>query len=159
VRTFQMSAEQTPGRMNLFEIEDYQVLIDYAHNPHGFKAVGDFVRNWQGSKIGIVGGPGDRRDEDLILLGKISAQIFDHIFIKEDKDSRGRKPGEVAELIQKGVYQISADKTHEIILDETEAISKALNQAQKDSLVVIFPEKIASAINLVKQRIKKESGN
>ncbi|MEN9520307.1 MAG: hypothetical protein RLZZ381_2895 [Cyanobacteriota bacterium] len=155
VRTFQMSAEQSPGRMNLFEIEDYQVLIDYAHNPHGFKAVGDFVRNWQGNKIAVVGGPGDRRDEDLILLGNISAQIFDQILIKEDQDPRGRKLGEVAEIIQKGVYQIGADKTHEIILDETEAINKALNQAQKDSLVVIFPEKIASAINLVKQRIHK----
>jgi cyanophycin synthetase len=155
VRTFQMSAEQSPGRMNLFEIEDYQVLIDYAHNPHGFKAVGDFVRNWQGNKIAVVGGPGDRRDEDLILLGNISAQIFDQILIKEDQDPRGRKLGEVAEIIQKGVYQIGADKTHEIILDETEAINKALNQAQKGSLVVIFPEKIASAINLVKQRIHK----
>jgi cyanophycin synthetase len=130
-------------------------LIDYAHNPHGFKAVGDFVRNWQGNKIAVVGGPGDRRDEDLILLGNISAQIFDQILIKEDQDPRGRKLGEVAEIIQKGVYQIGADKTHEIILDETEAINKALNQAQKGSLVVIFPEKIASAINLVKQRIHK----
>jgi cyanophycin synthetase len=156
VRTFQMSAEQTPGRMNLFEIEDYQVLIDYAHNPHGFKAVGDFVRNWQGNKIGVVGGPGDRRDEDLILLGNISAQIFDHIIIKEDKDSRGRQLGEVAELIQKGVYQISPDKTHEIILDEIEATNTALNQAQKDSLVVIFPEKVDLAIDLVKQRSQKE---
>jgi cyanophycin synthetase len=152
VRTFQMSAEQTPGRMNLFEVQDYQVLIDYAHNPHGFKAVGDFVRNWQGTKIGVVGGPGDRRDEDLVLLGNISAQIFDQIIIKEDQDPRGRQPGEVADLIQKGVYQISADKIQEIILDEIAATHTALNRASKDSLVVIFPEKVEQAIALVKQR-------
>ncbi|MEN9870473.1 MAG: hypothetical protein RLZZ171_1461 [Cyanobacteriota bacterium] len=157
VRTFQMSAEQTPGRMNLFEIEDYQVLIDYAHNPHGFKAVGDFVRNWQGSKIGVVGGPGDRRNEDLILLGNIAAEIFDQIIIKEDQDFRGRESGEVADLIQKGVYQISPDKTHEIILNEIEAINTALNQAPKDSLVVIFPEKVDLAIDLIQQRRQKES--
>ncbi|PSB12831.1 cyanophycin synthetase [Pleurocapsa sp. CCALA 161] len=156
VRTFQMSSEQIPGRMNLFEVEDYQVLIDYAHNPHGFKAVGDFVRNWQGSKIGVVGGPGDRRDEDLVLLGNIAAQIFDQILIKEDKDPRGRQPGEVADLIKKGIYQITTDKSHEIILDETEAINKALNQAQKNSLVVIFPEKVTLAIDLVQQRGQKE---
>ncbi|MEO0015186.1 MAG: hypothetical protein RLZZ535_3575, partial [Cyanobacteriota bacterium] len=156
VRTFQMSAEQTPGRMNLFEIEDYQVLIDYAHNPHGFKAVGDFVRNWQGSKIGVIGGPGDRRDEDLILLGNIAAEIFDQIIIKEDQDFRGRQSGEVADLIKKGVYQISPDKTHEIILNEIEAINTALNQASKDSLVVIFPEKVDLAINLIQQRQQKE---
>jgi cyanophycin synthetase len=157
VRTFQMSAEQTPGRMNLFEIEDYQVLIDYAHNPHGFKAVGDFVRNWQGSKIGVVGGPGDRRNEDLILLGNISAQTFDEIIIKEDQDSRGRESGEVAELIQKGVYQISSDKIPEVILDEIEAINTALNKAPKDSLVVIFPEKIDLALDLIQQRRQKKS--
>ena len=156
VRTFQMSAEQTPGRMNLFDLKDYQVLIDYAHNPHGFKAVGDFVRNWQGAKIGVVGGPGDRRDEDLILMGNISAQIFDRIIIKEDKDNRGREPGEVADLIQKGIYQVNAEQTHEIILDEIEATEKALGQAPKDSLVVIFPEKVGAAINLVKQHMQKE---
>jgi cyanophycin synthetase len=157
VRTFQMSAEQTPGRMNLFEIEDYQVLIDYAHNPHGFKAVGDFVRNWQGCKIGVVGGPGDRRNEDLILLGNIAAEIFDQIIIKEDQDFRGRESGEVADLIKKGVYQIAPDKTHEIILNEIEAINTALNQATKDSLVVIFPEKVDLAIDLIQQRRQKES--
>jgi cyanophycin synthetase len=157
VRTFQMSAEQTPGRMNLFEVQDYQVLIDYAHNPHGFKAVGDFVRNWEGTKIGVVGGPGDRRDEDLILLGNISAQIFDQIIIKEDQDSRGREPGTVADLIQKGVYQVSADKMQEIILDEIAATHTALNRASKDSLVVIFPEKVEQAIALIKQRCPKEA--
>ena len=157
VRTFQMSAEQTPGRMNLFDAKDYQVLVDYAHNPHGFKAVGDFVRNWQGAKIGVVGGPGDRRDEDLIQLGNISAQIFDYVFIKEDRDPRGREPGEVADLIRKGIYQVNGDKPNETILDETKAIDTALNQAQKNSLVVIFPEKVNAAIEIIKQRIKQES--
>ena len=159
LRTFQMSAEQTPGRMNLFDLKDYQVLIDYAHNPHGFQAVGDFVRNWEGTKIGVVGGPGDRRDEDLILLGNIAAEIFDRIIIKEDRDSRGREPGEVAELIEKGVYQINPHKNPQIILDEKEATNTALNLAQAKSLVVIFPEKVDTAINLIQERIKQEHLN
>ncbi|MEO1004503.1 MAG: cyanophycin synthetase, partial [Cyanobacteria bacterium J06638_38] len=116
VRTFQMSAAQTPGRMNLFDVKDYRVLIDYAHNPHGFRAVGDYVRNWSGTKIGVVGGPGDRRDEDLILLGTIAAAIFDRIIVKEDQDSRGREPGEVADLITKGIYQVNPDTICEVIL-------------------------------------------
>ena len=159
LRTFQMSAEQTPGRMNLFDLKDYQVLIDYAHNAHGFKAVGDFVRNWSGAKIGVVGGPGDRRDEDLILLGNIAAEIFDRIIIKEDRDSRGREPGEVADLIEKGVYQINPNKDRKVILDETEATNAALNLAQANDLVVIFPEKVDRAINLIQERIKKEQLN
>ena len=153
VRTFEMSAEQIPGRMNLFDLKDHKVLIDYAHNPHGYKAVGDFVRNWQGTKIGVVGGPGDRRDEDLILLGQISAEIFDRIVIKEDRDPRGRSSGEVAELIAKGIYQTNPAQAHEIILDENKAIDIALGNAESKSLVVIFPEKVEQAIDLIKQRI------
>ena len=154
VRTFQTTAEQTPGRMNLFDVDDYQVLIDYAHNPHGYEAVGGFVRNWQGSKIGVVGGPGDRRDEDLILLGNISAQIFDRIIVKEDRDSRGRESGEVADLITKGICQANPEATYETILDETKAIDLACSQAQKNDLVVIFPEKVDLAIDLIKKRLK-----
>ncbi|HEY9767560.1 MAG TPA: cyanophycin synthetase [Coleofasciculaceae cyanobacterium] len=156
VRTFTTSAEQTPGRMNLFEVENYHVLIDYAHNPHGFKAVGDFVRNWHGAKTSIVGGPGDRRDEDLILLGSISAQIFDRIIVKEDRDPRGREPGEVADLIVKGICQINPNAAYEIILDETNAINIALNEAQAESLVVVFPEKVELAISLIKQRMESD---
>ncbi|MGL5794305.1 MAG: cyanophycin synthetase [Waterburya sp.] len=154
VRTFQVSAEQTPGRMNLFDLGDYHALVDYAHNPHGYKAVSDFVRNWQGERIGVVGGPGDRRDEDLILLGNISAQVFDHIIIKEDDDLRGRTVGEVADLITKGICQVNPNLSYTVILKETDAITTALAQVQKNNLVVIFPEQVNRAINLIKQRIK-----
>jgi cyanophycin synthetase len=154
VRTFQNSAEQTPGRMNLFDLGDYHVLVDYAHNPHGYQAVSDFVRNWQGERIGVVGGPGDRRDEDLILLGNISAQVFDQIIIKEDDDPRGRTVGEVADLITKGICQVNPNLSYTVILKETDAINTALEQAQKNNLVVIFPEQVNRAIGIIKQRIK-----
>ncbi|MEM8829460.1 MAG: cyanophycin synthetase [Cyanobacteria bacterium P01_G01_bin.19] len=153
VRTFTVSAEQIPGRMNLFNLGDYHALIDYAHNPHGYMAVGDFVKNWQGSRIGVIGGPGDRRDEDLILLGNISARIFDRIVIKEDEDPRGRKPGEVADLIGKGICQENPNIAYEIILRETDAINTALNRAESNNLVVVFPDKVSQAISIVKQRL------
>jgi cyanophycin synthetase len=155
VRTFKPSADQTPGRMNLFDLGDYHALVDYAHNPHGYEAVGGFVRNWEGERIGVVGGPGDRRDEDLILLGKIAAQTFDRIIIKEDDDRRGREFGEAADLIAKGIYQQNQNIRYETILNETEAIETGLNLASKGSLVVILPESVTRAIALINQRISK----
>ena len=157
VRTFKVSAEQIPGRMNLFDLGGYHALVDYAHNPHGYRAVGDFVKNWQGSRIGVVGGPGDRRDEDLILLGNISAEIFDCIIIKEDEDPRGREPGEVADLISKGICQKNPNIKYEIILQETEAIETALNRVKANDLVVVFPDKIDKAIGLIKQRMNRSN--
>ncbi len=150
-RTFNPSAEQTPGRMNLFDLGDYHALVDYAHNPHGYEAVGGFVRNWEGEKIGVVGGPGDRRDEDLILLGKISAQVFNRIIVKEDDDKRGRPSGEAADLIAKGIFQENPNAKYETILSETEAIETALNSAGKGSLVVVVPESVSRAIDLIQK--------
>ena len=153
VRTFQVSADKTPGRMNLFELGEYSVLLDYAHNPHGYNAIGEFVRNWQGEKVGVVGGPGDRRDEDLIMLGKISAQIFDRIIIKEEYDTPGRERGEEADLIAKGIYQENPQTNFATILDEAQAIKTSLEQAQSNNLVVVFPDSVSRAISLIKQKM------
>jgi cyanophycin synthetase len=151
-RTFVPSANQTPGRMNLFNLNSYHALVDYAHNPAGYEAVGGFVRNWCGEKLGVVGGPGDRRNEDLILLGKLAAQMFDRIIVKEDDDTRGRERGEVADLIVKGIVQEKPNSSYETILSETEALEVGLDQVANGGLVVIFPESVSRAISIIKKR-------
>ncbi len=152
LRTFQLSAEQTPGRMNLFKFNNHHALVDYAHNPAGYEAVGAFVSNWQGQRLGVIGGPGDRRDEDLIQLGEIGARVFDRLIIKEDDDKRGREPGAAADMILKGVMQANPHIPHEIILNETEALDTALNQVEAGGLVVIFPESVSRAIAQIEKR-------
>lgn len=157
LRTFKPSEEQTPGRMNLFNLGRNHALVDYAHNPAGYEAVGGFVRNWQGERLGVVGGPGDRRDEDLILLGRLSAQMFDYIIVKEDNDRRGREPGEVAQLIIKGILEENPEAKYESILDEAVAINTGLDIVKEGGLVVVFPEKVASAIAVIKTRQPEQS--
>jgi cyanophycin synthetase len=152
LNTFRASASQTPGRMNLFNLGDYHALVDYAHNPHSYEAVGGFVRNWPGERIGVVGGPGDRRDEDFVMLGKLAANIFDRIIIKEDDDTRGRPRGDAAALITKGILQVKPDCRYETILDETEAINKGLDIAANGALVVVLPESVSRAIRLIEDR-------
>lgn len=151
--TFRASSSQTPGRMNLFNLGEYHALVDYAHNPHSYEALGGFVRNWTaGERIGVIGGPGDRRDEDFIMLGRLSAEIFDRIIIKEDDDNRGRPRGDAAELISKGIMQVKSDCRYEIVLDETTAIDTGLDTASNGSLVVILPESVSRAISLIQAR-------
>jgi cyanophycin synthetase len=150
--TFQASVKQTPGRMNLFNLGRFHALVDYAHNPHSYEALGGFVQNWQGERIGVIGGPGDRRDEDFVTLGRLSAAIFDRIIIKEDDDNRGRTRGQAADLIEAGIRQIQPNMNYEIILDETTAINTALDAAPADSLVVILPESVSRAIGMIESR-------
>jgi cyanophycin synthetase len=151
VNSFKLSEEQTPGRMNLFDMGSYSILLDYAHNPAGYESVGGFVQNWSsGERIGIVGGPGDRRDEDLIELGKLSATMFNKIIVKEDLDRRGREIGEVADLIAKGILLVKPEADYQIILNEIEALQIAASKIEQGGLIVIFPESVTQAIKAIK---------
>ncbi len=152
LNTFVASTDQTPGRMNLFNLGRFHVLVDYAHNPASYEALGGFVKNWPGRRIGVVGGPGDRRDEDFITLGKLAAQMFDDIVVKEDDDTRGRPRGDAAKWIIHGIEEVTDSATYRTILDETEAIGATLDTAPDDSLVVILPESVTRAIALIKAR-------
>ncbi|MCT7955416.1 cyanophycin synthetase [Laspinema palackyanum] len=150
--TFEASVAQTPGRMNLFNMGTYHALVDYAHNAASYEALGGFVRNWPGETIGVIGGPGDRRDEDLFNLGKLSADIFNRIIVKEDNDTRGRPRGNAAHFICEGIAQANGPAAYQTILNETEAIETALDEAPSGSLVVILPESVSRAINLIEKR-------
>ncbi|MGF1492946.1 MAG: cyanophycin synthetase [Microcoleaceae cyanobacterium] len=155
--TFVASSSQTPGRMNLFNMGQYHALIDYAHNPASYEALGGFVKNWPGHRIGIIGGPGDRRDEDFVALGAIAAEMFDEIIVKEDDDNRGRTRGTAADLICSGVQQVvgrvpESRVRFEIILNETEAVNVGLDRAHSGGLVVILPESVNRAIELINAR-------
>ncbi len=150
--SFQASTEHTPGRMNLINLGRYHALVDYAHNPHSYEALGGFVKNWPGERLGVVGGPGDRRDEDFVTLGQLSAQMFDRIIIKEDDDARGRPRGDAAKLISQGIAQVRPDCRYETILNETTAIQTALDAASLNGLVVILPESVTRAISLIEAR-------
>ncbi|NJP09926.1 MAG: cyanophycin synthetase [Leptolyngbyaceae cyanobacterium RU_5_1] len=150
--SFRASSGQTPGRMNLFNLGDYHALVDYAHNAHSYEALAGFVRNWPGERIGVVGSPGDRRDEDLLTLGTLSAGMFDRIIIKEDDDTRGRPRGEAARWIARGLQQAKPDCRYETVLDETTAIQTALDTASLNGLVVILPESVNRAIKLIEVR-------
>lgn len=155
--TFVASAAQTPGRMNLFNMGEYHALIDYAHNPASYEALAGFVKNWQGVRIGVVGGPGDRRDQDFVMLGRLAAEMFDQIIVKEDDDTRGRERGSAANLITEGIGEVlgrvpDAKVQYQTILNETEAVETALNSAPSGGLVVILPESVSRAIGLIEAR-------
>ena len=159
LHSFQSGAQQTPGRMNLFNLGRFHALVDYAHNPASYQALGGFVKNWPGRCIGVVGGPGDRRDEDFIALGKLAGQIFDEVIVKEDDDTRGRPRGDAAKWIVHGLEEVPTAASHRTILNETEAVNTALDAAPDDSLVVILPESVSRAIGLIQARNPLPQGN
>ena len=154
--TFVPSPAQTPGRLNLFQFRNFQVVVDYAHNPHGFEALGRFVAKVPDTpKIGVIAGVGDRRDEDTINLGRLSARMFDEIIIRQDRNLRGKTDDEIIALMVKGITEVDPGKKYTIIKKEEEAIRHAIGTAPKGSFVVLCSDVVPDALALV-MKLKEE---
>jgi len=157
LETFIPSAAQTPGRMNIFDFRDYKVLIDFAHNPDGFRGIKEFLSTTDSPyKIGIITGTGDRRDDDIREMGKISAEMFDHIIIRQDKFLRGRQADDIVKLLVEGIRQQDPDKSYEYIPKEVEALKHALSLAQPGTFITALSDVIDNAIEVVQSYLEKE---
>jgi cyanophycin synthetase len=150
LESFIPSPSQTPGRLNLFEFKNFTLLLDYAHNPAGLRALQKLVERMDGKPtVGIIAGVGDRRDEDSIEIGQIAAEMFDEIIIRQDKNLRGKTDQEIIALIVKGITKVDAKKKITVIPSENEAITFAITNATKGSLIVLCSDVIPDALNLV----------
>ncbi|HEV7620533.1 MAG TPA: cyanophycin synthetase [Flavisolibacter sp.] len=135
--------ENTPGRMNIFEFKKFTVIVDYAHNPHGLKALGKFIKSKQAiAKIGIITGVGDRRDQDLIAIGEEAAKIFDRIIIRYDSDMRGRTIKEMEALVTLGIKNVDSLIPITCGLGECESVEFAVRNAPLGSLIVVLADDI-----------------
>ena len=158
LQTFTPSPAQTPGRMNLFQFKDFTVLLDYAHNPSGMVAIGKFLEKTKGyPKIGIISGTGDRRDEDLIELGKVGAEIFDEIIIRQDAQLRGRTPQEILDLLMKGIRKVDKKNPIKVVPNEKKAIISSIREAKKGAFITVISDDIHEAIKLIRELKEKET--
>jgi cyanophycin synthetase len=157
LRTFSTSYHLAPGRLNQIDVNGVTVFVDYAHNPAGLEALGEFIDAYADGldsaraelhkrrRIGIVGTAGDRRDEDIVELGRTAARHFDVCVVKEDANLRGRLPGETAALVERGVREALAEgartKEVRVITDEIEAVRWALEQATAGDVLAICADR------------------
>ncbi|OZV71097.1 cyanophycin synthetase [Winogradskyella aurantia] len=158
LETFIPSAAQTPGRLNLFEFENFKILLDYAHNPAGMRALKKFTDELEATvKVGIIAGIGDRRVEDNNEMGKIASEMFDEIIIRQDKRLRGKTEEELIKMLDDGIKMHDPNKKTTIIPSEREAITYAVKHAKKGSLIILSSDVVPDALDLVKELKEKES--
>ena len=153
LRTFSTSYHLAPGRLNHIDVNGINVFVDYAHNPAGLEALGEFIDAYSEGldaarsdvhkrrRIGVIGTAGDRRDADVIELGRTGAQFFDVCVVKEDARLRGRERGEVATLLEEGVRAGMAEgaraKEVRALPMEIDAVRWAIEQATAGDVVAI----------------------
>jgi cyanophycin synthetase len=171
LRTFTTSFFQAPGRLNELEVRGFKVVIDYCHNVEGMRSLAEFVEltasgarvgrmarpagvpgtaavGRRAHAIGVIGIPGDRRDEDQHDYGRLAAAAFDEIIVREDRNLRGRRPGESAANVLEGIRAARAAGARcsraGAVLDELEAARVGLRRAHGGDLLVICADDAAA---------------
>ncbi len=142
--TFTPSIGQLPGRMNVIDMGDFKVVVDYGHNIGAINATGDFIKGLMpGRKIRMAHGVGNRRRDDIFEFAVVLSKYYDHIVLC-DADPRGRKAGETVQIVQQGLLKggFKPDMIT-VVLDEKEATKISLEMARQGDLVVLQADNIA----------------
>lgn len=157
LKTFIPSAEQTPGRMNIFKFRDFEIMVDYAHNTDGFVQLKKFMDSTQATvKVGIIAVAGDRRDEDILTMGRLSAQMFDEIIIRHDHDMRGRTQENMTQLLKQGIHEVSTFIPVKVISEEMEALAYCIANAKPNSFIVDCTDAVKESTAYLTEKLEEE---
>jgi cyanophycin synthetase len=118
-------------------------MVDYGHNTDAFHAICRMTSNWNDRRVtGIITIPGDRDDAIIDRAARAAAKGFNKVIVREDHDLRGRKPGDVANIVCRAIREVSPAMECEVVPDEIEALRKAVSQMRKNEVIVCFYEKL-----------------
>ena len=150
---FLPNPENLPGRMNIFNFGQAQLMVDYAHNEGAYIELKNYLSTIKKKRtIGIISVAGDRRPIDMQKVGYYAAEIFDEIIIKHDKNTRGNTNENITKALTQGIALSKSQALVEVISDEYTAIKEALDRATADTFIFYSPEKILQAIEFIKQQ-------
>ncbi len=107
------------------------VFVDYAHTPDALQTVLKAVREHASGALSVVFGCGGNRDKGKRpLMGKIAADLADHVIVTDD-NPRFEHPNIIRQEI------LAACPTAMEIGDRQEAINAAVHQLQAGDILVI----------------------
>lgn len=137
-----MTQEENPGRGNVFAVDGFKVIIDFAHNPQAIDALLDMAAAMRGKRKVLCFGQAGDRPNDLIreLARNAWERGLDRVIVSELAHYyRGRGPGEVYSLIRDELLRCGArDDQIEHNDEEIESFDSALAWAEPGDLVIML---------------------
>ncbi|MEX2426024.1 MAG: Mur ligase family protein [Thermomicrobiaceae bacterium] len=143
LKDFHPDSDHNAGRLNVFEIDDVTIVVDFAHNESGLSFLLDFGRQLVPSTsrlTAIIGTAGDRQDSVFVRLGEVAGSFADQVLIKSNPNYlRGRSHEQTVGLMEQGLAQVNAsDRCGGIYLSEFDAAVAAVEHAQPGELIVVM---------------------
>jgi UDP-N-acetylmuramoyl-L-alanyl-D-glutamate--2,6-diaminopimelate ligase len=122
---------QVPGRLEIV-LERPTVLRDYAHTPDALERALHAVRPFVHGRLTVVFGCGGDRDRGKRpVMGGIAERLADHVILTSD-NPRTEDPEAILDEIETGMQ-----RDHERIEDRREAISRALESAAPNDVILL----------------------
>ncbi len=136
IATTLAAARPLPGRLEPVAAElPFPVFVDYAHTPDGLGAVLASLREVTDRRLVVVFGAGGDRDRGKRgPMGRAVGERADVAIVTSD-NPRSEDPAEIAAAVAAGVRAAGAEPL--VVLDRREAIARALQLADADTVVVV----------------------
>lgn len=156
--SFTDTPDENPGRGNYLEVGGLNLLIDFAHNAHGVRALAPAIKSFDAKRrLVIAGQAGDRSDQDTCdMIQALWTIEPDMTVVAELPDLlRGRELGELTKVMSNELRRLGAGDDN-IIETETEyqAVVKALEWARPGDFLalLVHEDRIATMALLEKLR-------
>jgi cyanophycin synthetase len=144
--TFRGDARQAPGRFNVLQDGTGTVIVDYAHNLSALSALIEALDQFPNPCRSLVFSAANRRDEDVVEMGKLVGDGFDRVILYRDQGNSDRSDGELNTLLLRGL-QAGKRVTETIEVEgERTAIQVALRGRRAGEVVVVCVEVIEDSL-------------
>jgi UDP-N-acetylmuramyl tripeptide synthase len=137
-----MSQDANPGRGNVYEINGFTVVVDFAHNPEALQALLDMANRLNPRRKALCFGQAGDRPDDLIreLAHRAWETGLDRVYVSElAKYHRGRDEGDVFAVIRDEMLRCGAlPEQIEHHMQEIESLDAALEWAEPGDLIIML---------------------
>jgi cyanophycin synthetase len=151
LETFSPHLDGSPGRFNLLQVNGATVVVDYGHNTSALGALIDAFKHFpEKRRRALFSAAGDRRDCDMIELGRMLGDHFDSVILYEDRYVRGRAEGEIMRLMRQGIAQGKRVAEVEEIRGSIASVERALTSVQPGELLLLQADEIDVTVDYLK---------
>ncbi|MEZ4380163.1 MAG: Mur ligase family protein [Nannocystaceae bacterium] len=143
LRSFASTAAENPGRINRYVVDGRKIVLDFAHNLAGIRALAAVALHLRGAgRLTVAFGmAGDRSDAELLALADALAELRPDRVILRDQLAhlRGRALGEVPALLRRGLLDRGlASAAISDAADEVATLDAFLADARDGDLLLIL---------------------
>lgn len=142
LQEFGSDSLDNPGRGNIYSINGRQVIVDFAHNEHGMRAVVRMAMQLKAKRyIVMFSHAGDRSNEDMQHLTQAVSELNADLYIiaELEKYLRGREPHTIPALTQQFLLDLGVLPSQlQIAESPLLGAQQALTAANDGDVVLMF---------------------